>query len=168
MYHALYASPVGKLRIVADDIALKQLWLPNEVERRAPDADWIESVTHPIIASVMHILTEYFAGNAVDFNTIPCEPEGSEFQQAVWQQLRDIGYADVVNYGTIATAVGRPRGAQAVGGAVGANPIAIILPCHRVLGKDGSLTGYAGGLDVKKRCWRWKAFPIKRAIRRKS
>ena len=150
MYHALYHSPVGPLRIVADDAALKQLWLPNEVKSRRPENGWIENEAHPIIASVIRVLTEYFAGKRVDFNTIPCEPEGSEFQRAVWQRLRDIDYADVINYGAIAASVGRPKGAQAVGGAVGSNPIAIVLPCHRVLGKDGTLTGYSGGLDVKK------------------
>lgn len=161
MHHALYNSPVGPLRIVADDVALKQLWLPNEVESRSPGEDWIEDASHPIIASVIRILAEYFAGKRVDFNVIPCEPEGSEFQRAVWRKLRDIGYADVVNYGAIAAGVGRPRGAQAVGGAVGSNPIAIVLPCHRVLGKDGALTGYSGGLGVKKALLALEGIPYK-------
>ncbi|SUB82682.1 Methylated-DNA--protein-cysteine methyltransferase, constitutive [Pragia fontium] len=150
MYHQLYLSPVGNLRIVADDIALRQLWLPNEVEQRQPEAGWIDGKASPIINQVITMLSDYFAGKIVCFTDIPCEPEGSEFQKAVWQQLKNIGYAEIVSYGDIAAAINKPKGAQAVGGAVGANPIAIILPCHRVLGRSGTLTGYSGGLTVKK------------------
>lgn len=161
MYHALYFSPVGKLRIAADDIALRQLWLPNEVESRQLNSEWVESTTHPIIDLVIRTLSDYFSGNKVCFNAIPCKPEGSEFQKAVWNQLKEIDYAQVVSYGDIAAAINRPKGAQAVGGAVGSNPIAIILPCHRVMGRDNSLTGYSGGLDIKRALLKLEGIPYK-------
>lgn len=161
MYHQLYLSPVGQLRIVADDIALRQLWLPNEVERSQPETTWIDDAQHPIIRLVVKTLADYFAGKKVDFSLIPCQPEGSEFQKSVWHQLKSIDYAKVVSYGDIAAAINKPKGAQAVGGAVGANPIAIILPCHRVMGKDNSLTGYSGGLHVKKALLELEGIPYK-------
>ena len=150
MYHLLYLSPVGPLRIVADDTGLRQLWLPNEVENRQPESDWSENSQHPIIQLVAKTLDDYFAGKTIKFDNIPCAPEGTEFQKKVWRQLATIGYAEVISYGDIAAALDNPKAVRAVGGAVGRNPIAIILPCHRVLGKDNTLTGYSGGLDVKK------------------
>lgn len=150
MQHLLYLSPIGWLRIVADEIGLRQLWLPNEVKNRQPDSDWSESSQHPTISLVVKTLDAYFAGIPIKFDNIPCVPEGTEFQKNVWRQLATIGYAEVVSYGDIATALDNRKAVRAVGGAVGRNPIAIILPCHRVLGRDNTLTGYSGGLDVKK------------------
>lgn len=150
MYHLLYLSPVGPLRIVADNMGLRQLWLPNDVENRQPSSDWSESSQHPIIQLVVNTLDNYFAGKPTKFDNIPCVPVGTEFQKKVWRQLATIGYAEVISYGDIATKLDNPKAVRAVGGAVGRNPIAIILPCHRVLGRDNTLTGYTGGLDVKK------------------
>ncbi|WP_159567571.1 methylated-DNA--[protein]-cysteine S-methyltransferase [Budvicia diplopodorum] len=150
MYHFLYSSPVGQLRLVADDVGLRQLWLPNEVENRQPNNSWSENANHPTIKLVIKTLDDYFAGKPVSFSAIPCAPQGTEFQKKVWRQLTTINYAKVISYGDIAAALDNPKAVRAVGGAVGRNPIAIILPCHRVLGKDNSLTGYSGGLTVKK------------------
>lgn len=150
MHYLLYTSPVGPLRIVADNIGLRQLWLPNEVAARQPDSSWTEDANHPMIKHVVETLNSYFAGEPVSFDHIPCEPVGTEFQRNVWAQLRTIRYAGVISYGDIAEQLNNPKAVRAVGGAVGRNPIAIILPCHRVLGRDNTLTGYSGGLDVKK------------------
>lgn len=94
-------------------------------------------------------LARYFAGEAPSASELPLFPQGSKFRQRVWQELLRIPYGSTVTYGELAAALGKPMSAQAVGGAVGHNPISLIIPCHRVVGKNGALTGYAGGLDRK-------------------
>lgn len=102
----------------------------------------------PVLAKAKQQLEEYFAGKRTEFD-LPLAPKGTEFQQQVWQELRTIPFGKTTSYQYIAKAVGKPKGSQAVGGANGKNPIAIVIPCHRVIGKNGNLTGYAGGLDKK-------------------
>ncbi len=99
--------------------------------------------------SVVRQLTEYFAGERTSFD-LPLRPHGSDFELAVWAQLRQIPYGETRSYGYVATAVGEPGGAQAVGAANGRNPLAIVVPCHRVIGADGSLVGFGGGLPRKR------------------
>lgn len=101
-----------------------------------------------VLCDAKQQLSEYFEGERTHFD-MPLAPKGTDFQKQVWQALAEIPYGQTVSYQDIAKAVGKPKGSQAVGGANGKNPIAIVVPCHRVIGKDGSLTGYAGGLDKK-------------------
>lgn len=152
-YYSEYDSPVGTLTIASDGAAVCGLWLegqkyhggtvPEEMERNDDAGGFAE---------LRAWLDAYFAGEVPDPSSVPLAPIGSEFRQAVWQKLLQIPYGELTTYGDIAKALKEERGkasALAVGGAVGHNPISIIIPCHRVVGSDGSLTGYAGGLARK-------------------
>jgi methylated-DNA-[protein]-cysteine S-methyltransferase len=138
-------SPLGKLLLVSDGHALTRLAMsprPNDVPdgaRRDPAA----------LAEVTAQLESYFAGELTEFDA-PLAPRGSEFQLRVWNALLEIPYGETASYGEIAAAVGRPDAVRAVGTTNGRNPIAVIIPCHRVIGADGSLVGYGGGLDRKR------------------
>ena len=148
-----YDSPLGRIRMAADEINLTGLWF----EGSKYDADrlpnvYLEQETE-ILSEGKRWLDQYFCGQIPDFLP-PLHPKGSAFQMTVWDILLKIPYGETISYGEIARQIAEKRGisrmsAQAVGGAVGRNPIAIIIPCHRVVGADGSLTGYAGGLDKK-------------------
>jgi methylated-DNA-[protein]-cysteine S-methyltransferase len=105
---------------------------------------------HPILAAASKQLQEYFAGDRRDF-TIPLDLEGTDFQRAAWLALADVPYGETASYGEQAERIGRPRASRAVGAANGKNPVPIVLPCHRIVGADGSLTGFAGGLEMKER-----------------
>jgi len=139
-------SPVGPLRIVADEDALLAiLFLRNGA---APGDAGTEGTT-PVIDAAIGQLQEYFAGKRRDFE-LPLRPEGTDFQRAVWQALCTIDFGETRAYSDIARAVGRPDAVRAVGAANGQNPISIVIPCHRVIGKNGTLTGYGGGIDNKR------------------
>ncbi len=146
-YTYKYASPLGDILLAANDTSLVGLWFYGaryfaegmEDERR-------EELT-PVLEQTVRWLDIYFSGSEPRF-TPPLELHGSDFRRRVWAQLMKIPYGKTVSYGEIARALG-VNSAQAVGGAVGHNPVGIIVPCHRVLGADGSLTGYAGGLEKK-------------------
>lgn len=149
-----YASPLGSLLLAAEKEALTGLWLPGQKYYAAglPE-DAAEDPSHPILQTAADWLDAYFAGEKPEAQALKIAPRGSEFQRLVWELLRDIPYGETTTYGTLAakaeTRLGRKTAARAVGAAVGRNPISIIIPCHRVLGADRSLTGYAGGLDKK-------------------
>lgn len=151
-YTAEYHSPFGLLTLASDGTALTGLWFAGQKYFGA-SLGTHQPAELPIFSAVSHWLDRYFAGEAPEV-TIPLAPQGSAFRQAVWQQLLQIPYGQTSTYGTIANALaqqtGKPVSAQAVGGAVGHNPISILIPCHRVLGADGSLTGYAAGIEIKK------------------
>ena len=148
-----YASPVGGILIAADEQGLTGLWFDNQkyfADTLPKDA---VAQSTPILADAARWLDIYFSGREPDFLP-PLHPQGSAFRQAVWALLLQIPYGQTVTYGELARQLaekqGRPRmSAQAVGGAVGHNKISIIIPCHRVVGTGGSLTGYAGGIDRK-------------------
>ena len=148
-----YHSPIGRLLLSADEIGLTGVWLEGEKYfAHGLSADRREACT-PILADTKRWLDEYFSGKEPDFMP-PLHPIGSPFRQAVWQILRRIPYGKTVTYGEIAREMARQKGlpkmsAQAVGGAVGHNEISILIPCHRVVGAKGNLTGYAGGLSRK-------------------
>ncbi len=148
-----YHSPIGRLLLSADEIGLTGVWLEGEKYfAHGLPADRREACT-PILADTKRWLDEYFSGKEPDFMP-PLHPIGSPFRQAVWQILRRIPYGKTVTYGEIAREMARQKGlpkmsAQAVGGAVGHNEISILIPCHRVVGAKGNLTGYAGGLSRK-------------------
>ena len=139
-------SPVGPLTLVSDGAALTGLW----TEKNAPVPGEIAEL--PVFELTEKWLDVYFSGREPDF-TPPLRMEGTPFRLRVWELLREIPYGSLTSYGAIAEklrAAGIKASPRAVGGAVGANPVSIIVPCHRVIGSDGSLTGYAGGLETKK------------------
>lgn len=147
-------SPLGKILLAADKIGLTGLWFEGqkEFERMRPWAGEEESL--PALEQARHWLDLYFDGREPDFS-VPLHPAGTAFQQSVWNILLTIPYGKTTTYGEIARQIAAQNGlarmsAQAVGGAVSRNPIAILVPCHRVIGADGSLTGYAGGVERKR------------------
>ena len=145
MRYCTLTTPIGELMLTADDDgALTAVHLPN----RHPDpAGWERDDEH--LADARRQLTEYFAGERTAFD-LPLRPAGAPFQLRVWEALLRIPYGETASYGELARELGHPTAARAVGAANGRNPIAIVVPCHRVIGSDGSLTGYAGGLECKR------------------
>ena len=171
------ASPLGTIVIAATDQGLAGLWfaegqryLPEELAptlatscaalppegavlaRGGPSrrtARWPSDPDHPVLKLVSQQLAEYFAGQRSEFNVPLDLRSGTTFQQSVWQALLAISHGDVVSYGEVSRRVGNPAAVRAVGGAIGRNPVSIIVPCHRVTGSNGALTGYAGGLERK-------------------
>ena len=142
------ASPVGTLKLVANDTALVAVLWENENPKRIRLAELIEQVNHPILLATQKQLTEYFAGTRQQFD-LPLDFEGTEFQKKVWQALLTIPFGETRSYRDIAEQVGNVKAVRAVGAANGKNPISIIAPCHRVVGANGKLVGFAGGLDNK-------------------
>jgi len=149
-YKTTCPSPLGDISLVCDDAALVHLSLPGQ---RPFSGGAVES-GHPILTQTKDWLDRYFAGDAPSPAELPLRPEGTAFQKLVWDLLLTIPYGETVSYGDLAKKaaciLGKPRmSAQAVGQAVGANPIAVIIPCHRCVGAKGKLTGYAGGIHYK-------------------
>lgn len=142
------ASPVGNLKLVANDTALVAVLWENENPKRIRLAELIEQTHHPILLETQKQLSEYFAGKRQQFD-LPLDFEGTEFQQKVWQALLTIPFGETRSYRDIAEQVGNVKAVRAVGAANGKNPISIIAPCHRVVGANGKLVGFAGGLDNK-------------------
>ncbi|TFZ05989.1 methylated-DNA--[protein]-cysteine S-methyltransferase [Ramlibacter henchirensis] len=145
---ARHASPLGGMLLAATDRGLAGLWF--EGQRHHPDASaWPVADQHPVITLARRQLDEYFAGRRTTFD-LPLDLQGgTPFQQSVWKALLGIPAGHRTTYGALCQRIGKPAAARAVGAAVGRNPVSIVVPCHRVVGTDGSLTGYAGGLDRK-------------------
>lgn len=143
-YLDMYTA-IGWLRLVAEGEAITQVQLHGQ---NAPQNGRTELLGHALLSEAKRQLEEYFAGVRTVF-TLPLKPAGTEFQQRVWGQLQAIPYGETCTYGQIAERIGNPRASRAVGSANHNNPIAILIPCHRVVGANGSLIGYAGGLDKK-------------------
>ncbi len=140
-------TPVGTMHVVADHAHLVEVLLPN---REALDEhDSGDPATDRAADTAVAQLQEYFAGERHAFD-LPLDPPGTPFQREVWFALAEIGYGDTTSYGELATRVGRPGASRAIGSTNGRNPLPIVLPCHRVIGRDGSLTGYGGGLETKR------------------
>ncbi|HEY3381172.1 MAG TPA: methylated-DNA--[protein]-cysteine S-methyltransferase [Vicinamibacterales bacterium] len=139
-------SPVGRLLIAADDTGLRQVLFAEGRSLVQPQAGWREDASR--LAEAIRQLEAYFAGSLREF-TLPLAPEGTPFQQRVWRELLNIPYGDTISYGELARRIGNPNGSRAVGLANGSNPISIVIPCHRVIGSNGKLTGYGGGLKNK-------------------
>ena len=140
-------SPIGRLLLVGDGTALQRLHFQRPGRSMSPDPAWRRDGAR--FATVCAQLQEYFNGARRVF-AVSLALAGSEFQRAVWKALQAIPYGETVSYGELARRLGRPRASRAVGLANGANPVPIIVPCHRVIGADGSLTGFGGGLAVKR------------------
>jgi len=143
------ASPVGTLVLVASDRGIAAALWPHERVGRVEVGDARDS-DHPVLVRTIDQLTEYFAGRRTGFD-LPLDLHGTPFQRDVWAALLDIPYGTTTTYGRLAARLGEGRRARAVGAAVGRNPVSIVVPCHRVIGHDGSLTGFAGGLEAKQR-----------------
>lgn len=143
MPSAVIDTPIGRLRLDASDVALTGVWF------RAAEPASRERL-RGVLAETKRQIDAYFARDLTRFD-LPIAPAGTPFQRAVWDALLDIPYGETRSYAAVAQIVGRPAAVRAVGAANGANPIPIIVPCHRVIGTNGSLTGFGGGLDVKRR-----------------
>ena len=147
----LHDTPLGKIQAAASKDALLGLWFLGQRYFPKDIKAWAHEPEHPLFKTLAVWLDDYFDGRKPRIK-IPLAPSGSDFRQVVWKILMDIPYGETTTYGTIASLLGAPGkklSAQAVGGAVGHNPLSIIIPCHRVIGSDGSLKGYAGGVDKK-------------------
>ena len=154
MYYCYFDTPIGELLLAGDADALSMIGFPKGAMRRDPESDWIYN--EEPFASVRTQLTEYFSGDRKDFD-LPLKLAGTEFQVSVLEALQKIPYGETISYGAIAKQIGRPKAVRAVGAANGRNPIPIIVPCHRVIGSGGDLTGFGGGLDMKAELLRLEA-----------
>ena len=146
MYYCYLDTPIGDLLLAGDGEALCVVGFPKGSMRREPEPEWIYS--EKPFGEAKRQLTAYFDGELRDFD-LPLKPTGTEFQLAVLDELGRIPYGTTVTYGDVARRIGRPKAVRAVGAANGRNPIPIIIPCHRVIGSTGDLTGFGGGLDTK-------------------
>jgi methylated-DNA-[protein]-cysteine S-methyltransferase len=148
LFYKEMKSPVGKLKLIASaDALVAVLWERERPNRVRLDAAKIDP-RHPILCEAERQLTEYFAGKRTEFD-LPLEPCGTQFQKKIWQALREIPFGQTRSYLDLAKAAGSPRAARAVGAANGKNPLSIVVPCHRVIGADGRLSGFAGGVETK-------------------
>ena len=146
MYCTFLKTSVGRLRLFADDHALYQIAFPTCMEN-VPVASPAPQ-RHPLLSAATVQLTEYFDGRRQAFD-LPLSPQGTSFQQAVWELMEQIPYGETRTYGELAARLGNPNKARAVGGAANKNPLPLVIPCHRVMGTGGKLTGFAGGLETK-------------------
>ena len=150
-FSCVIKTPLGSIQAAAADGALKGLWFIGQKYFPSKSGDWINRPDYPVFVTLKTWLEDHFAKKKPKI-TFPLKPPGTDFQQAVWKLLLKIPYGKTTTYGAIAKQLntdGIRASAQAVGGAVGHNPISLLIPCHRVLGADASLTGYAGGLEKK-------------------
>jgi methylated-DNA-[protein]-cysteine S-methyltransferase len=146
MLYRTIASPIGPLLLAGDDEGVRFLLFEHGRDQASPKAEW--EPERGRLNEPARQLTAYFQGKLREFD-VPVRPEGTPFQRSVWRALQDIPYGDTISYGELARRLGNPKAARAVGLANGANPISIIIPCHRVIGSNGSLVGYGGGLPTK-------------------
>ncbi|MBN8221859.1 MAG: methylated-DNA--[protein]-cysteine S-methyltransferase [Spirochaetes bacterium] len=149
-YYATVSSPVGDLLLVSDGKDLIRVSMEKQKFAAEIGEDWIEKNDVPVLKLAAEQLKSYFAG-LLDHFDLPLAFRGTEFQNKVWSELTKIPYGQTISYGELARRVGNPQASRAVGLANGKNPIAIIVPCHRVIGTNGTLTGYGGGLPRKKK-----------------
>jgi methylated-DNA-[protein]-cysteine S-methyltransferase len=147
MKYKVMDSPVGPLAIAGDDEGLHAILLPRGKRTAKRDPNWQESDCG-VVRETIRQLKAYFAQKLTKFD-LPLRPEGTPFQLAVWGKLQRIPYGEVISYGELARRIGKPQASRAVGAANGKNPIPIVIPCHRVIGSNGKLTGYGGGLPIK-------------------
>lgn len=146
MKYCYFGSPIGELLLAGDQEGLKWLGFPGGSKGKTDDEDWEEDTR--LFPDVKSQLAEYFAGNLKQFE-LKLSPHGTDFQLQVLDELRKIPYGETISYGELAQRVGRPKASRAVGAANGRNPLPIIIPCHRVIGANGGLTGFGGGIERK-------------------
>lgn len=148
-YYDFYESPHGRMLLVADDEGLSGAYFDGQKYLARVDPEWRQDAHHAPLVQAKRELAEYFGGERRRFET-PLAPRGTPFQQAVWKAISTVGFGETITYGELARRAGCAGSVRAAGAATGRNPISIIVPCHRIVGSDGSLTGYAGGLDRKR------------------
>ncbi|HEX3630372.1 MAG TPA: methylated-DNA--[protein]-cysteine S-methyltransferase [Candidatus Dormibacteraeota bacterium] len=149
LYRTIHRTPIGELTLIASDRGLRAILWPRETPQRAGIQTRVRRTTdHPVLQKTAEQLDEYFAGSRTSFG-LPLDLEGTRFQLAAWRALADIPFGATATYGEQARALGVPTAARAIGAANRVNPVCIVLPCHRVIGANGALTGFAGGLAVK-------------------
>lgn len=162
LYHHTVASPVGDLRLCATDTHLTRIDFVHgrKIPPLPPDAVAIQTASdHDVFATVAQQLAAYFAGTRQAFD-LPLAPQGTDFQLRVWEQLRLIPFGVTISYGQLAQRLGQPNASRAVGLANGNNPLSIVVPCHRVIGADGSLTGFGGGVETKRQLLELESPPL--------
>jgi methylated-DNA-[protein]-cysteine S-methyltransferase len=148
IYYTHIESPVGRLLLAASDAGLHAIEFHAARHAVSRSAEWLEG-DHPLLRTAAAQLREYFAGTRRTFD-LPLAPDGTDFQRRVWQTLATIPYGQTISYAELASRVGKPSASRAVGAANGRNPLPIVLPCHRVIGANGALTGFGGGLPTKR------------------
>lgn len=148
MVQTSWPSPLGVVHLAASDKGLAGIWFEGDRHRPAMQP-WALAADHPRLRQAIAQLDAYFAGRATDFDLPLDLGSGTPFQQSVWRALLELPHGRTTSYGALSAHIGRPRAVRAVGAAIGRNPLSIVVPCHRVLGAGGALTGYAGGLERK-------------------
>lgn len=146
VYYDIFPSPIGRLLLVSDGDSLTGLYMSDHKGGPKPEPEWRRDPRK--LKAVREQLAAYFAGKLQRFD-VALSPTGTEFQKRAWKELRKIPFGETISYGEQARRLGKPKASRAVGGANGQNPISIIVPCHRVIGANGTLTGFGGGLDRK-------------------
>ena len=144
-----FASPQGRMLLVAEDKALTAVCFVGQKYAPRVAADWKRDGAHALLRQAKRELAEYFAGKRTRFS-VKLAPHGTPFQRSVWKAIAGVGFGKTIPYAELARRAGRPGSARAAGAATGRNPIGVIVPCHRIVGSNGSLTGYAGGLAKKR------------------
>lgn len=148
-YYDYYQSPRGRMLLVADDKGLTGVYFTGQKYHPHIEEEWRRDAQHPLLRQAKRELAEYFGGTRTRF-TVKLAPSGTPFQRAVWKAIAGVEFGRTIAYAELARRAGRPGSARAAGAATGRNPIGIIVPCHRIIGANGALTGYAGGLSKKR------------------
>lgn len=148
-YYDRFESPQGGMLLVATDEGLAGVFFDRQKHHPKKQADWKKTPGHKLLRQAKRELREYFAGKRRRF-AVPLAPDGTPFQRAVWKAISTVGFGETITYSELARRARRPGSARAAGAATGRNPLGILVPCHRILGSNGSLTGYAGGLQRKR------------------
>jgi methylated-DNA-[protein]-cysteine S-methyltransferase len=148
-YYDVYESPHGQMLLVAGDEGLSGVYFAGQKYHAQVQPDWCRDAHHAPLRQAKRELAEYFGGERRHFETA-LAPEGTAFQQCVWKAISTVGFGETITYGELARRAGCTGSARAAGAATGRNPLTIVVPCHRIVGSSGSLTGYAGGLDRKR------------------
>ena len=143
------STPLQTMVLACSGAGMRGAWFVGQRHFDGPAPDWQRDDQHPLLQEAATQLIDWYAGRRRAFH-LPLAPDGTPFQQAVWAELARIGYGGTRTYGEVAAALGRPAASRAAGAATGRNPLSIIIPCHRLVGRGGALTGYAGGLDRKR------------------
>lgn len=150
MFKTSVETPAGTVRLFASDEGLRgAMWSGQDLGPLKLAGETVDGPEHPILSKAVRELGEYFAGKRRTFD-IPLDPVGTEFQKRAWRELRKVPYGETRTYGEQAKAIGKPTASRAVGAANGRNPLSIFVPCHRIIGANGALTGFAGGLQAKR------------------
>ncbi len=148
-HYDTYDSPHGRMLLVASDDGLSGVYFDGQKYHPELEPGWRRDAEHPVLAQAKRELAEYFAGERRTFDT-PLAPECTAFQKSVWRAISTVAFGETITYDALARRAGFPGSARAAGAATGRNPITILVPCHRIVGSNGSLTGYAGGLARKR------------------